>query len=350
MYYVGVDLHKEQSWFFVMDKAGEKILSKSISNKPDVLNKFMTTLPKPFKLAVESTYNWYFFVDIAEQYAKEVFLANSYELKAFAKRHKKTDKIDARLIADVLRKGYLPTVTIPDKNTRKMKELLHYRMRLVQDRCRSVLRLKNLLDKLGQNSTGNFTTYKRLSTISTAGLPVNYQKIILGYTEQIEFLNRKIQCAETFLKEQAVIDEDIKNLISMPGLSYFSASLIKNEIINIERFASFNRLCAYAGLAPKVSQSGNKMRHGSLNKNRRKYLQWIIIEVVIHFIKASPEITALYEVLKKKKGYNTAKVILARRMLKIIYHILKEKRPFYFKEHPLTFESRSVAATALYGV
>lgn len=75
---------------------------------------------------MESTYNWYFLVDMAEQYADTVYPANSYELKAFAKRHKKTDKIDARLIADVLRKGYLPTVTIPGKYIRNIKEILQY--------------------------------------------------------------------------------------------------------------------------------------------------------------------------------------------------------------------------------
>ena len=104
MNYVGVDLHKESSWFYIMNESGKRMMSKNVLNSPDVLNKFFQRISSPFYLAVEATYNWYFFVDIAEQYAEEVYLANSYELKAFAKRHKKTDKIDARLISDVLRK------------------------------------------------------------------------------------------------------------------------------------------------------------------------------------------------------------------------------------------------------
>ena len=122
--YVGVDLHKQQSWFYIMTESGKKVSSKSIANSPEKLKQYFATIPKPFLLAVEATYNWYFFVDIAEEYAEEVYLANSYELKAFAKRHKKTDKIDARLIADVLRKGYLPTVTIPNREIRQLKEIL----------------------------------------------------------------------------------------------------------------------------------------------------------------------------------------------------------------------------------
>src|SRR3989338_5230004 len=86
-------------------------------------------------------------------------------LMAFAKRHKKTDKIDARLIANILQKGFLPVVAIADQHTRQVRELLRYRIRLVIDRSRNISRLKALLDKLGINSNSDFTTYKRLKTI-----------------------------------------------------------------------------------------------------------------------------------------------------------------------------------------
>lgn len=145
-----------------MDQNGNKVLSKSISNKPEVLQQFFQSLTKPFSLAVEAIYNWYFLIDIAERFADYVFLANSFELKAFAKRHKKTDKIDARLIAGLLRKGFLPTVFIPRQEIRQIKELLHYRMNLVQERCRAIFRLKNVLDKFGIESTGDFTSVRQL--------------------------------------------------------------------------------------------------------------------------------------------------------------------------------------------
>lgn len=347
MYYVGVDLHKEQSWFYVLNEVGSKVDSRSILNSPELLKKYLRAIPEPFILAVEATYNWYFFVDIAEIYAKEVYLANSYELKAFAKRHKKTDKIDARLIADIMRKGYLPVVTIPDKETRKTKEILHYRMNLVKDRSRVIFRLKNLLDKLGKNSMGNFVTYKRLHRIPREDITPDYRRIISGYIERIEYLNKKINLSDAFLKERVLEDCDVANLKTIPGLDYFSAALIKTEIIDISRFASFSKLCAYAGLSPRVQQSARKKIHGPLNINRRKNLRWILLEVVFHFIRALPKNSSKYSILKRKKGANTAKVALARDMLKIIYHILKEKRPFYVD---ISCNIRSEVASALSGV
>jgi len=348
MYYIGVDLHKEQSWFYIMDEEGDKVDSRSIPNDTFLLKEYFKLILEPFTLTVESTYNWYFFVDIAEMYAEKVYLANSYELKAFAKRHKKTDKIDARLIADVLRKGYLPAVTIPDKDTRNMKELLRYRMNMVKDRSRSIFRLKATLDKLGDMSWGNFTTYKRLDQINLSNYSLNYQRIITGYIENIKYLNKKIYEADKFIEAKAIEDIDIKNLTSIPGINYFSAMLIKTEIIDVQRFSSFNRLCAYAGLAPRVSQSANKTIHGPLNVNRRKHLQWILLENVYHFIKALPEKTQRYSIIAKRKGHNSAKVALARELLKIIYHLLKEKRVFY-KNKDRSYKIRSTVAPALSG-
>src|SRR3989338_5870974 len=274
MYYVGVDLHKETSWFYIVDAQGKKYDSKNIQNKPEILKRYFEQIPKPFTLAVEATYNWYFFVDLAEQYAQKVFLANSYELKAFDKRHKKTDKIDARLIADILRKGFLPKVFIPNQSIRQLKELLHHRINLVRDRSRNIFRLKNTLDKLGTDSSGDFTTVKRLQMIPVKTLPEHSQYVLTGYIEQIIQLSQRILKMKTYLRNELLEDKEIQNLITIDGLDYFSAALIKSEIVDINRFASFGRLCAYAGLAPKVSQSGDKAAyHGALMTNRRKDLQ-----------------------------------------------------------------------------
>lgn len=349
MYYVGVDLHKQTSWLYVLDSSGNKVDSTNLSNNCDILKNYFKKTPKPFILAVEATYNWYFFVDIAEQYAEKVYLANSYELKAFAKRHKKTDKIDAKLIATTLYKGFLPTVTIANKHTRQIRELLRYRIKLVIDRSRNISRLKALLDKLGCSSSGNFTTFKALENIDAVNLPEIYRNLIKKYRELIIYLGKKIYEIEKEINVLPDNDPDIYNLLSIPGIGPFSAALIKSEIIDIKRFASFNRLCAYSGLAPKVFASADKIYHGSLNVNRRKNLQWILLENVKHFIEANSGRVRKFCEIKHRKGYNTAKVALARKFLKIIYHVLKEQRPYYSQNSLVKHKKKiqSVAATAL---
>lgn len=347
MNYVGVDLHKEASWFCILDDQGKKLDSKKVSNKPEILKPYFRKIPKPFKLAVETTYNWYFFVDIAEDYAEEVFLANSYELKAFAKRNKKNDKIDARLIAQVLRQGYLPTVSIPDRGTRQIREMLRYRMKLVTDRSRCIFRLKALLDKLGLDSGGDFTTQKALNQLAFKDCSSLYQKLIVGYRDQIGYLSQKLTETRRELEAISHRDQDMKNLMTIPGISHFSAALIKSEIIEISRFKSFNRLCAYAGLAPRVHASARKIHHGPLNRNRCRYLQWILIEIVHHFIRSMESKKTRFEALKRKKGYHSSKIVMAREMLRVIYHVLKDQRTFIEESR---FKIQSMAAAALQGV
>lgn len=343
MYTVGADLHKPSTLFHVLDERGDKYHTQIISNSPDLLEQYFMKLPKPFILAVETTYNWYFFVDIAEKYADKVYLADSYALKAFAKRNKKTDKIDAKLIATLLYKGYLPTVTIADKDTRNTRELLRYRMNLVRDRTRLIARLKTLLDKLGEPSSVNLVTYKGLESIDYGHLSSNYQEIVSGYIDSIKRFTEKIRYMETVIEGQAIQDSNIVNLSTIPGLGYFGASMVKSEIMDIDRFDSFDKLCAYAGLAPRVEQSGSMLVHGPLNINRRKCLRWILLETVWHFIRSSAKWKCLYENHAKRKGFGTAKVIMARHMLKVIYHVLKERRPFYSERSNI----RSAAIPAL---
>lgn len=340
MNYVGVDLHKERSWFYVTNEHGKRIDSQSIANLPEVLRAYYVTIPRPFTLAVETTYNWYYFVDLAEEYADKVYLANSYELKAFAKRNKKTDKIDARLIADVLRKGYLPTVALPERQIRAIKELLHCRMGIVGERTRNTARLKSLLDRHGQLSTGDYTSLKRLNGIAVNKLSEPCRIAAENWIEQIVGLNAREYRIGRQLQTIAVSDPDARNLESIPGIGSFGALLIKSEIGDIARFASFNRLCAYAGLAPRTFQSADKEYHGPLNKNRRKHLQWILIEAVHHFSKSSIERTQKYEAIAKRKAPNVARVVLARDLLKIVYRVLKDKRPYYARtQAPLALDS-----------
>ncbi len=143
MNYVGVDLHQKTSYFVILDDQGQKIMQKNVSNEQPALRAFFQSIAKPFSVAFESTYNWYFFADLAYEFTDRVFMAKPYELKAFAKRHKKNDKIDAELIAKVLWQGFLPTAVIADQATREIRELLRSRISLVKDRSRNILRLKS---------------------------------------------------------------------------------------------------------------------------------------------------------------------------------------------------------------
>jgi transposase len=353
MYSVGIDLHKETAWCCVLDAAGHIVSQGRVAAEPESFKAFFKGVPQPYKVAVEATYNWYYVVDIAEEYAQEVYLADSYQVKAFAKRHKKNDKIDARLIAWLLQRGDLPSVVIPDKETRKKREVLRYRMKLVTDKTRNIVRLKALLDKLGFPGTGDFNTKRRREAIKRMEIPAPYGGIARKYVATIEQLCSEVKATDKILVDIGKKDQDVINIMSVPGFDYFSALLIKTEIFDVRRFRSFSRLCAYSGLAPRVHASGNHCYHGPLNRNRRKYLQWIIIENSWHTIRKNSRLKHKYRAIRKRKGSNIAKVAVARDVLKIIYHILRDKRPYYpelTRTHQGAVKSQLAGTSALVGV
>jgi transposase len=301
MYYVGCDLHKLSTYFYVVTSQGKCVLNKSIPNEIALLHDFLGSLPKPFELAVEATYNWYFFIDIVAKYTDKYYLTNPLYLKAFARRNKKTDKIDAKLIANILRIGYLPAVYIVNNDIRTQREVLRLRMKTIQDRCRIIFRLKALLDKLGENSIGDFSTIIRLKKIETVHLAEEYQHIIDEYRNQIIELVQSENRTDKIIKKLVEADHEAKLLHTIAGVGKFSALLIKSEIADIARFKNFDALCSYAGLAPRVYQSGSKSITGSLSKNRRKHLQWILLEISYIFIQRNERYKNKFERLKELK-------------------------------------------------
>lgn len=104
--------------------------------------------------------------------------------------------------------------------------------------------------------------------------------------------------------------------------------MIVSEIGDITRFPNAKKLCSYAGLVPSVYSSGDKTRHGSITKLGSKWLRWILIELSQHFTKSCGRLERMYKRISYKHGKNTARVAVAREMLKIIYSMLTHNRPF----------------------
>ena len=117
-------------------------------------------------------------------------------------------------------------------------------------------------------------------------------------------------------------------LMTIPGISYYSALLIVSEIGDIDRFPNAKKLCSYAGLVPSVHASGGKIRYGSITKQGSKWLRWILVELSYHFIRGSERLKNLYTRVTKSHGKATARVAVAREMLKIIYYMLRDNRAF----------------------
>jgi transposase len=159
-------------------------------------------------------------------------------------------------------------------------------------------------------------------------LPENYRIALDGYLNVLDTVREEIKTVSKRVQQVAEKDQDAMLLMSIPGVGYYSALLIKSEIGDVNRFPSAKRLCSYSGLVPSTHTSGNVNYHGHITKRGSKWLRWILIEAAIHAAKRPGPLRFFYYKVARKKGGQIAKVATARKLLEWIYHILREGRSY----------------------
>uniref|UniRef100_A0A7C4YFB1 IS110 family transposase n=1 Tax=Caldisericum exile TaxID=693075 RepID=A0A7C4YFB1_9BACT len=300
-----------------------------MKNDPRTLVRFAESLPEGSKIALEATGNWYYFYEVLEHKCPKIYLAHPLKTRAIAEARIKTDKIDSTILAHLLRTDFLPTSYIPPREIRDIREVLRYRASLVSLRTSIKNKVHAILSKNGINiEFSDIFGKKAIKHLRELNLRACYKQAISGYIRLVETLNGLIDEVTETIKKIVEDNPQAKLLTTIPGISYYSALLIIREIGDVNRFPDARRLCSYAGLVPSVHSSGGKCYHGSITKQGSKWLRWILIELSHHFIKSSNRIERLYKKITRKHGRNTARVAVAREMLKIIYYMLRDKRAF----------------------
>jgi len=175
-------------------------------------------------------------------------------------------------------------------------------------------------------------------------LPGEDDRLLTSELELLKFLKQKISQSNGKVKEIAKKDRRTRLLQSIPGIGPFFSVLILYEIDDISRFRDEKKLCAYAGLVPSTHASGGKVFHGRITKTGSKWLRWASIEAAQTAVRGDSEFRAYYQRIRIRKGTNAAKVATARRLLTIVYRLLRQGR-FYEKRN--TDVGKSIAPAAL---
>jgi transposase len=327
--YVGVDYHKRYSVATLMDEKGVIVERFKFKNDPSSIRNFAEALPENCKMAFEATEGWYYFYEQMEDKCSEIRLAHPLKVRAIAEAKVKTDKIDATMLAHLLRTDLLPCSYIPPRKIRDNREIIRYRASLVSMRTALKNRIHSLLSKNGIISEySDLFGKKSLNHLQSLDLRDNYRFALDGYIRMALLLKKLI--VETTQKIQKIVSKDLKAelLTSIPGISYYSALLIVSEIGDVSRFSNAKKLCSYAGLVPSVRSSGGKTKYGSITKQGSKWLRWIMVELSKHFCMIPGKYSNMYARIAEKHGGNTARVAVSREMLKVIYYMLRDEKCF----------------------
>ena len=333
--FIGLDLHKNTSTFVVKNQDGKLIDSAKILTDKNDVSRYINSVKRnggnELSLAVEPVSQWYYYADLLENLGVDVHLAHPLNVKAIASARIKTDKIDAGVLADLLRTNFLPEAYFSPAEVRGWKEQCRFRASLINLRTQVKNKIHAILFKhsLKHNFSNLFGKGGR-RWLDSLELKEPFKGNLDKYLVLIDQLTEQVVRAEEIITNTVINCPQAKLLISIPGISYCSALTIMGEIGDIERFISVKHLQSYAGLIPSTYNSGDKQIHGRITKRGSKWLRWIMIESAYHQMncKRIPGFGSYYNTLKKRKGSKTAAVATARKLLAVVWRLLKDNRPY----------------------
>ena len=205
--------------------------------------------------------------------AYPVVLANPLKTKAIAWARVKSDEIDARILAHLLRSDLIAESYVPSLELREIRALIRHRLSIVRIRTMVKNKVHALINKNGiETELDNLFTMKGMKWLKS--LQFNYNSsldrlMLDNYLEHIESLNRQIKTVDQEILSKATEDKDVRLLLSLTGVSVYTALLLKSEIADIGRFPNYKKLVSWAGLAPSMHQSGEVEYYGSIYQTSR---------------------------------------------------------------------------------
>jgi len=330
MYYTGIDLHKKTSYITTIDQSGKVVFRRNFPNQEDLILGYFLNLDGSTKIVIESMCSWYWLYDLLTAHKFNVVISNPLKTKAIASAKIKNDKVDSHMLAQLLRANLIATVHVCNLKTRKLKELLRHRRRLVNDATRMKNRIHMLLMKNNIIlSVSDLFGTKGMQQLKEVDLPIYHRQQLKSYLTLYGYLTKQIEPLTKRIKRMAQKDPMAKLLMTIPGVGPLNAMFIIAEVEDISRFPSYRNLAAYAGLVPSLDASADKTRTGRITKQGSPYLRTALVEAA----QTVPRMkTTRLNIFFRKRivraGYQKAIVATAHKILRYVYFVLKNKTPF----------------------
>ena len=330
-HYCGIDLHARNMYTCVLDQEGKILLHRDLPTTPGMFLKAIAPFRESLVVAVECIFTWYWLADLCAREGIDFVLGHALYMKAIHGGKAKNDRIDSLKIATMLRGGMLPQSYVYPPEMRSTRDLLRRRLTLVRQRGQLLAHIQN--------------THHQYN-LPTPKARINYRCNREGIAEQFsdpsvfESVSSDIELAghydllikdlELFLTQKAKIHDpqNFFRLRSIPGVGKILAMTMLYEIHEIERFERVQNFASYARLVKcEKSSSGKRLGIGGA-KIGNVHLKWAFSEAAVLFLRANPPAQKFVEKLRKKHGKAKALSILAHKLGRAVYFMMKQKRPF----------------------
>jgi len=320
--YVGIDLHKNMFVVCYLE-AGEEELKRYEFSKEGI-EEFKKDLRETDELGVEATTNARYLVREVEEGVERVVIINPLQFKVISTSVKKTDKEDAKVIAKYLSKEMVPEVRMRSKEEQELSSLIVTRDKLTKLRAVLKNKLHGIMNANGYVSKKEqFSSEKSLERMMELKISDTSKLEIKIIIEQIRSLTKSIEEITKGMKERGEKLKGYKGITSIKGIGDVSGTIILNAIGEIKDFKKEDSLSAYFGIVPRVNNSNETIRQGRITKRGHKIGRTALVQSTLVAIRYSPYLRSFYDRLKKNKGSGKAIIATSRKLLGIIYRVLK---------------------------
>ena len=334
---VGLDVHRTFCEVAICED-GQTRSAGRVPATPERIGLLAESLLATDRVALEVTGSCWEVSRLLEPHVNRVIVVSPDDTGITSARAK-TDKLDARTLAGLLWRGELEAAWMPDERCRILRRRLARREQLVRARTRSKNEIHAALQRrmVPKPPVSDLFGVKGRKWLGGVELPVEERESVDAALRQVEFLDAEVAAVERLIAQQALGWEEIRRLMTVPGVNLICAATFFAAVGNPNRFLSSRRLVAYLGLDPKVKQSGDApARSGRITKRGSASARWALVEAAWTTVLQPGPMHAFYERIKARRGHGKAIVATARKLTVLFWCMLTRGEDYAHQQPSLT--------------
>jgi transposase len=313
-------LHKRSCWVTVLEADGRLVESRKLGTAKWELLEYFGKVRKPAALAVEATFNWYYFLNVVEPLGLDLHLVHPWKTRAIAAARIKHDKLDARVLAELLRTGFLAEAWIAPREVREERQLLRHRARSVQWATRAKNGVHGVVNRQGiRPPMESLFGPKGRTFLAGLELAAMDRWEVDDHLLRLDVLQGQIGELDREIRRRGRANAVAQALEEIPGIGPFIALLLVAEIGDIQRFPTAKHLASYTGLVPSLYASGERRWGGAITKQGSTLLRWALVQAA-HQAARSARFSEYYQRQRERLGAPKAIVALARKLAVISFY------------------------------
>src|SRR5262245_12757570 len=330
-FYAGVDLHATTLYLCVLDQAGTVVFHQNLKADPATFLQAVAPFRDGLAVACECMFAWYWLADLCADQGIPFVLGHALYMKAIHGGKAKNDKIDSHKIATLLRGGMLPQAYVYPAKMRATRDLLRRRMHLAHKRAELLAHVQNTNSQYNLPAIGKKIAYKaNREGVAERFADAAVQKTIEVDLALITYYDELLRDLELSILTTAKHHDanTLYLLQTVPGIGKILSLVLLYEIHDIDRFPRVQDFASYCRLVKCAKQSAGKHLGTSGKKIGNAHLKWAFSEAAVLFLRNNPQGQKYLTRLEKKHDKGQALTILAPKLARAVYDMLKRKTAF----------------------